>query len=140
MITDMKKIVITLLAAMVVLMSSCGIVKNPYVQEYIPGQGNIKGEVDTEDFMERDTRFEIGATAGGYAVFKDPDAAFDALLEDYSDGIELIRAEFELQPISKSNYEPYATYGCQVTTGTEEEQDQAYFVSGFLDIYENSFN
>ena len=32
------------------------------------------------------------------------------------------------------------TYGWQVNTGSEESKEQAAFVSGVLDIYENSFD
>ena len=47
-----------------------------------------------------------------------------------------------LNDISKNNfnYKNYGTYGWQVSTGTKEEQEQARFVSSFMDIYENSFN
>ena len=38
------------------------------------------------------------------------------------------------------NYKSYATYGWQITTGSKEEQEQARFISAFMDIYENSFN
>ncbi|MDO4772809.1 MAG: hypothetical protein Q4A72_04545 [Bacillota bacterium] len=114
-------------------------IKHPYVQEYIPGQGNIKGTVDIAAFYERDQRFEVGASKDGYAVFKDPHQAYRALLEKYSDGLSLIRDEYQLAPINKHNYQSYANYGCRVTTGSEEERNKAAFVSSFFDIYENSF-
>ena len=114
-------------------------VKHPYTQEYEAGQGNIQGNVNTEDYYKRDTRFEIGATAEGMAVFKDPAAAFTALQEKYADGIALIQKEQNLQPLSQKNYQEYKTHGWQVTTGSEAEKEQALFVSRFMDIYENSF-
>lgn len=114
-------------------------VKRPYVQEYIPGQGNIKGTIDIAAFYERDNRFEIGASKDGYAVFKDPHQAYRALLEKYPAGLSLIRDEYRLAPINKHNYQSYSNYGWQVTTGSKEERDQAAFVSSFFDIYENSF-
>ena len=43
-------------------------------------------------------------------------------------------------PLTNFTYKSYKTYGWQVTTGTDEEKEQARFVSSFLDIYENSFN
>ena len=39
----------------------------------------------------------------------------------------------------KVDFGSYKTYGWQVTTGTQEEREQALFVTGFMDIYENSF-
>lgn len=114
-------------------------VKNPYTQEYVPGQGNIKGNVDTEYFENIDSRFEIGADKDGYAVFKNPKEAYKALTEKYADGIKLIQEEFELDSLRENAYEEYGTYGCQVNTGTTEEKEQADFVSSFFDIYENSF-
>ncbi len=139
----MKKITGTILCFVIVcLLTACnqGEIKHPYEQEYVVGQGNIKGNVNTEEFYERDARFEIGATEDGYAVFKSPEDAYDALLDNYSDGLKLIQEEFNLDEISPSNYQEYKTYGWQVTTGTEEIQEQAHFVTSFFDIYENSFN
>lgn len=108
-------------------------------QEYIPGQGNIKGNVNTADFLERDERFEIGATKDGIAVFKNPDSAYQALTEKYADGLALIRQEKGLIPITRKNYSAYKTYGWQVTGGSQEAQSQAHFISRFFDIYENSY-
>ena len=110
-----------------------------YSREYIAGSGNIKGNVDTEDFFGRSPDFEIGANRYGYAVFKNPDAALVRLKTDYPEGLDLIQKEFDLAPLSESNYQAYKNYGWQVTTGTDEEQAQASFISGFFDIYENSF-
>lgn len=115
-------------------------ITHPYEQEYVAGLGNIKGDVNTEDFYERDERFAIGVTKDGYAVFKSPEDAYDALLESYSDGLKLIQAEYNLEKVSPNNYQWYKTYGWQVTTGTEEAQEQAHFVTSFFDIYENSFD
>lgn len=126
----------------VLLLTACGNseIKRPYEQEYVAGQGNIKGNINTEDYYARDERFSIGATKDGYAVFKDPEAAYDALLENYSDGVKLIQEEYSLEDISQYNYQNYKIYGWQVTTGTEDAQEQAHFVSSFFDIYENSFD
>jgi len=117
----------------------CSKVKKSYEQEYIAGQENIQGNVDIDDFYERDKRFEIGATKDGVAVFKNPEKAYEALIENYSDGLTLIKDEMKLDSISKNNYQEYKTYGWQVTTGSKDEQEQAHFVSSFFDIYENSF-
>lgn len=109
-------------------------------QAYIPYTSNIKGEVDILEYMSLSPDFAIGANQYGYAVFLDPDKAFARLLKDYKAGIDLIRKEFKLAKLTKNNFLAYSNLGCQVTTGTEEEQDQAWFVSDFLDIYENSFS
>ena len=111
-----------------------------FVQFYIPNTGNIKGEVDIDEFISISPDFAIGANQYGYAVFINPDKAFTRLLKDYKAGIDLIRKEFKLGKLTKNNFLAYSNLGCQVTTGTEEEQDQAWFVSDFLDIYENSFS
>lgn len=136
----MKKVVaFALCFAFVLLITGCSSIKHPYVQEYVVGQGNINGNVDIEDFYERDKRFEIGATKDGYAVFKNPDEAWNALIENYADGLNLIQNENNLEPISKDNYKMYLVLGAQNESGAEEEREQAHFVSRFLDIYENSF-
>lgn len=114
-------------------------IKNPYVKEYVPGQGNIVGAVDIDYYAKINEAFEIGASANGYAVFKDPNAAFKTLKEMYSEGIDAIQNEFNLSYLSPKNYKDYKTYGWQVSTGSEAEKEQARFVSGFLDIYKNSF-
>lgn len=110
-----------------------------YAQIYQPGEDNIKGEVDVMKFVRRDINFDIGANKYGYAVFKDPQTAFKCLKRDYAQGIALIQKEFKLPPLCNFTFRRYLTYGWQVTTGTAEEQEQAGFVSSFLDIYENSF-
>ena len=111
-----------------------------YCQEYIVGQHNIMGNVDTNYFFSKGKEFEIGANRYGYAVFKNPTEAFKKLKSDYKDGLSLIQKEFNLIPINKLNYKSYKTYGWQVTTGSKEEREQAGFVTSFMDIYENSFN
>lgn len=114
-------------------------VRFPAVQEYMPGKGNIKGNVDAQKLLEEDASFEIGANSRGYAVFKHPEESFSIMTEKYSDGISLIREQFGLQPLTQSNYESYKTYGWQVTEGSAEAKKEASKVSEFLDIYENSF-
>ena len=114
-------------------------IKHPCTQAYTPGRGNIQGDVDVEYFTKIDKRFAIGADADGKAVFKDPDAAYAALVETNKDGIALIRKEFHLPPLSKRYYKPYGNLGWQVTGGTKKARRQGDFVSSFVDIYENSF-
>lgn len=111
-----------------------------FTQFYIPNTGNIKGEVDIEEFISISPDFAIGANQYGYAVFINPDKAFAKLLEDYQLGIDLIRQEFKLGKLTKNNFVSYEIYGAQVTTGTDEEKGEARFISKVLDIYENSFS
>lgn len=61
------------------------------------------------------------------------------LKELYAEGIKVIKKEFRLSNLNQRNYTEYKTFGWQVTSGSEDEKEQARFVSGFLDIYENSF-
>lgn len=110
-----------------------------YSQEYVIGQSNIVGEVKIEIFEEKGDAYKIGANKYGYAVFKNPDKAFQALKRDYSEAIKLIQKEFNLLPLTKATYHVYKTYGRQVTTGTQEERQAARFVAQFMDIFENSF-
>ena len=124
----------------------CGQSKNnsptiqyPSVQEYVAGQGNIKGNVPVAEYISISEDFAIGANKDGYAVFKDPEKALAKLLELYSDGINLIQTTHNLEQLSVDSCGDYKIYGSQITTGTEEKQQQAIFVGKFLDIYENSY-
>lgn len=114
-------------------------VRNPWVQEYVVGAEGILGQVDKEKYESVSEDFAIGADKYGRAVFKDPLAAFETMKKLYGDGLALIAEEQNLAPISHSNYNLYKKFGWQATTGTEEAQKQAKFVTNFLDIYENSF-
>ena len=106
-----------------------------YSQEYVGQQGDI----DKKYFLKMGKEFEIGANKYGYAVFKTPSKALKKLKSDYNDGLAIIQKENNLSPINQFNYESYKTYGWQTTSGSEEEQKEATFVSVFIDIYENSF-
>lgn len=110
------------------------------VKEYLLGSEGIKGDVNTHKYFVLSPDFSICANQYGYAVFLDPDKAFKRLKKDYKAGIELIQKEFNLSNLTKNDFLSYANLGWQVTTGTEEEQDEAWFVSDFLNIYENSFD
>lgn len=113
---------------------------NPWVQEYIPGTGNILGSVDKEKYESISEDFAIGADRYGRAVFKNPYKAYDTFVELYAEGIALIREEHNLPAMTSKRYDMYKVYGWQTTTGSAEAQAQASFVSSFLDIYENSFD
>ena len=125
------------------LLVKCGYIMDSdlrYSQIYISGDGNIKGNIDVNKFGKINIDFDIGANKYGDAVFKDPVKALKRLKKDYFKGIKLIQKEFNLLPLNNFTYKDYKTYGWQVTTGTDEEKEQARFVSSFMDIYENSFN
>lgn len=111
-----------------------------YSQVYIVGESNNKGNVDINKYGRINIDFDIGANRYGETVFKNPQKAFKTLKKEYSKGIQLIQKEFNLLPLTNFTYKSYKTYGWQVTTGTDEEKEQARFVTSFLDIYENSFN
>lgn len=141
----MKKsyIISAILCFVVVLAVALAIQSNSrskllYCQEYVAGQGNIKGNVNVESFLERSEHFAIGANSYGYAVFKDPEAAFAAFVEQYSDGIELVQKTFNLQPLTETDYDGYMECAL-VMAGDSEAEKQARFITQFLDIYENSF-
>ena len=77
-------------------------VAHPYVKEYVASYKT--GSVNVKDFLEHGEEFAIGADENGKAVFKDPQKAFEALVRDYSDGINLIRDEYKLGPITPRNF------------------------------------
>ena len=64
--SEMAILSLLVLAAVFVFNGKINRVTNPCVQDYIAGQGNIKGNVNVEDYYERDERFAIGA--GGRRV------------------------------------------------------------------------
>ena len=73
------------------------------------------------------------------AVFKNPAKALRALRAHYGEGIWAVQKELYMLPLTPYTYNLYGMYGWQLTEGTEEELRQARFVTGFVDIYENSF-
>ena len=145
--------IIALLLSLLLFISICvigrnilikkGYIKDPdlaYTQRYEKGKDNLLGNVDYDYFEKISMDFEIGANKYGKAVFKNPDKALKRLKKNYSKGIKAIQREFNLMPLTNFNFRRYGTYGFQLTKGTEEEKEQAKFVSNFFDIYENSFN
>ncbi len=127
-------------AAAVCFLTNPVTVPNPWVQEYVVGAEGILGQVDKEKYESAHADFAIGADQYGRAVFKDPAKAFSAMKELYNEGLALIRREKNLPPISQITYKLYKKFGWQVTSGSAEARKQASFISGFLDIYENSFD
>lgn len=147
--TKLLILIISILSAILIIiigryiLVKCGFVIDDnlkYSQVYIIGESNNKGNVDINKYGRINIDFNIGANKYGEAVFKNPQKAFRTLKKEYSSGIQLIQKEFNLLPLTNFTYKSYKTYGWQVTTGTEEEKEQARFVTSFLDIYENSFN
>lgn len=132
--------VVACIVAAVCFLTNPLTVRNPWVQEYVVGAEGILGQVDKEKYESVSEDFAIGADKYGRAVFKDPFKAFDTMKELYSEGLTLIAKEQDLSPISHRNYNLYKKFGWQVTSGTEEAQRQAKFITNFLDIYENSFD
>ena len=114
-------------------------IRNPWVRDYIPGGDGILGSIDPEFYESISEDFAIGADRYGRAVFKDPHKAFDTFTTLYAEGIALIQEQNGLTPISGKNYSAYKKLGWQTTSGPDEAQKQARFVTKFLDIYENSF-
>lgn len=151
---DLKKkkwkiaIILAILLIVIINPVKCLLVKYGYAindnlrhcQRYEPGKGNIKGEVNTYYYENINMDFEIGANKNGYAVFKNPERAYKRLKKDYAKGIMAIAREFRLLPLTNFNFRAYSNYGWQLTWGTDEEKEQAHFVSDFFEIYENSFN
>lgn len=134
-------ILLTILGRVVLV--KCGYIIDDnlkYSQVYISGESNVKGNVDINKYEKINIDFDIGANKYGYAVFKNPNKALKTLKRDYSKAIKLIQREFNLLPLTNFNCNSYKIYGWQVTTGTDEEKEQARFISSFMDIYENSFN
>lgn len=114
-------------------------IKYPWVQEYTPGADGIIGNVDIQEYQQISPDFAIGADRRGMAVFKDPHKAFLTLTALYTDGIRAIQAQYDLAPLSESDYDLYEIYGWQTTVGSKKAREQAAFVTCFFDIYENSF-
>jgi beta-lactamase regulating signal transducer with metallopeptidase domain len=116
-------------------------IRNPWVQEYVPGQGNIRGNVDTAKYLAVSEDLAIGADKEGRAVFKDPYKALRALAREYGSTLGKLRLQNLLPPLGYGNYRRYlaASIGTNPWAATEEERRDLAFLRGFFDIYENSF-
>jgi beta-lactamase regulating signal transducer with metallopeptidase domain len=117
------------------------VVKHPWVQEYVLGQGNIRGAVDTAKYLAVSEDLAIGADAEGRAVFKDPYKALRALSREYGTTLGKLRLQNLLPPLGYGNYRRYyeASARSNPWAVTEEEKGDIAFLRGFFDIYENSF-
>ncbi len=132
----LKKLAVAaaVLAAAWFLISGPLFIKNPWVQEYVPGQGNILGAVPTEQYESVSPDFAIGATAEGVAVFKNPRRAFRTVKRLYAKDIFRIAWEYHLPPLTQLTYDIYGVYG-----SAAQSAENGLFVSCFMGIYENSF-
>ncbi|NLD16783.1 MAG: hypothetical protein GX666_04275 [Tissierellia bacterium] len=83
--------------------------------------------------------YAIGINKDNMPIFKDHKRALSQAQKDYKEGFKAIRKEFKLLPLNRFNWEPYKTYGWQLTTGSEKAKEQGRMISNFFDIYENSF-
>lgn len=116
----MKKVILIFSVLLIALGVSFFIIKQCHipilfsVQEYTPGMRNCKGEVDKNYFLEKSSDFEIGANIKGYAVFKHPNKAFQTFVSTYESSLNKIKEEFDLENITKDNYQVYLQYGWQV--------------------------
>lgn len=83
--------------------------------------------------------YKIGRNCLDMPVFVSPEKAWEAFLSDYAVGIETVKNECGLKPISKEYFRPYIL-GAQVPGEQPKETDaQCIDVALFIDIYENSF-
>ena len=138
-----KKIILTILLAAcigIIFKARYRPLIHPYAQEYLPGTGNIQGNVNVDRWLAYGPSFSIGADADGYAVFKDPDAALKLAKEVFKDGIDLLKQTKNLPELTKYTYTKYYIDTTGESYGTGEKGKQIQELQGFLDIYENSYS
>ncbi|MCP1157044.1 hypothetical protein [Bacillus infantis] len=83
--------------------------------------------------------YEIGANVEGMPIFKDSKKALEQAKLDYKEAFAAVAKEFDLEPVSDSNYKEYKQYGWQVSGMDKNIQEEGVELSKFFDIYENSF-
>lgn len=128
-----KHFIMILTICMILMLTACGNSQNKVVGEY--DISKLSGDF----LVSGNEAYTIGANKQGMPILKDTDKAFEQILADYEDGFKAIKEEFELETISKKNYEDYFTYGWQLTTDNEDVRKQGSQITQFFDIYENSF-
>lgn len=109
-------------------------IRNPKYYDVVGAYTGTAGKT----FGSRES-YQIGRNSVGNPVFKDPEAAFQQALKDYRAGFEEIQREYGLLGVSRHNWRSYEIYGWQLTTQDENLLRQGGAISGFFDIYENSF-
>ena len=138
----MKRIVGVVLASLIALtVIAINLYKpiiHPCTQEYLPGTGNIKGNVNVEKWLAYGEEFAIRVDVDGYAVFKDPEAALKSAKSIFADAIADIRAQNDA-PSSLTKY-TYQYYYVDVTGDIRGNAKEIREFQGFLDIYENSYS
>lgn len=136
-----KLIIVIILVILLIFLIRLGLIHFGIIMDNNLKYSDIyyKENAAIDRFKEKNKDFDIGYNKNNQLVFKNPKKAFKTLKKDYQKGINVIKQEFNLKPLSNLNYKSYKTYGWQVTTGSIEEQNEAIFISSFLDIYENSF-
>ena len=101
-------------------------------------EGNVE---QWESLFPDNIAYEMGINNKNMPVFRNPAKALNQIKIDYKDGIKEIKKQFKLLPLSKYTYKKYGTFGFEINTEGVDESvgHQARKVSGFFDIYENSF-
>ena len=113
--------------------------------QYNKQYSRVVGDYDTSklkgSFIDSENEaYQIGQNRLGRPVFKSTQKAWDAFIVDYAVGIATIQEAFNLNPISKDDYQFYSTYGFDMPEGYSAEiEEQCKDVSYFLLIYANSF-
>ena len=110
---------------------------NPCVQDYIAGQGNIKGNVNVEDYYERDERFAIGAGEDGCRRFQGSRQGFPRCAKT----IRKAFRSFERSFICSRAFKAQLPLLQNLTGGPQAARKRRANrpSSSFFDIYENSF-
>lgn len=133
-----------IVAAIVVLLAAIFAtwrpVKYPATQAYVVGGSNLPGARWTRrSSWKRAMPLPSPRMKTAGPCSKTPPRPSGALRAHYGQGIWLIQKELHMLPLTPYTYSPYAMNGWAPTSGTAEAQEQAEFVTRFIDIYENSF-
>lgn len=134
----MRTLAMVVLALLcIMLLSSC----NPNIPDSV--RSRVISEMDEENpefsFGNGEDVYKMGYNPYDMPIFIDMDKAFDQMCIDYADAIEVLKNEFDLNPISKDYWYAYGSYGDQLMIDDKEMQWKAYDVSLFFDIYDNGF-
>lgn len=92
-----------------------------------------------QDLFPRNSAYAIGFNKKGEPVFQNPSAALRHISVDCSDAIAMAQKQFHLYPFCRFTAQSYGTYGWQLVTDDSNLHNQGRMLSGFYDIYENSF-
>lgn len=91
-------------------------------------------------FLDNKDAYALGLNSFGTPVFENPKEAFQQACMDHASGIAAIQQQFQLEPVSPSNWKPYGVYGTQIVTEDGALREECINVSKFFDYYENSFS